>query len=202
MFGQTPRLRRIAVCFTLLLAGWSTAAVAIDPLTLILLRLLRDQIITRSLEAVATPAAVDPTAPTHQPLTIPAPEYDLGDARLKMLIDEGFVHLLPAQRQEVFLSVKKMLADPKNAAAQAYIVQELALKASAVRQAHERMIRLTQAEKQAIAAQAREEYVRMDPEERELMVTVLRTGGVPIPRDLAEMILAEFARPLLVAGPN
>ncbi len=192
-------MSRAASCWhrllvTLLFIGYSGSAVAVDPLTLVLLRMLRDQIISRSLEAVATAPATVPGAPTHQPLIIPEAPFDLGDERLKALIDEGFLHLAPVQRQEIFASVKKLLADPKNAAARPMIIEELAIKASAVRQAHERLNGLSRSEKQAIAAQAREEYEKLAPEERVQMVDVLRAGVVPIPRDLSELILVEFSR--------
>jgi hypothetical protein len=175
----------------LLLAVWSTTAVAADPLTLILLRLLRDQIISSSIEAAVTSAAR--SAPRKvEPLLFPPAPYDLGDDRLRALINEGFVHLTASQREEVFLSVKNALADPKHAAARPVIIQELALKASAVRQAHEQLNSLSYNDKRTIARQAREEYQKLPEEERLQMVQVLQSGIAPIPRDLNDMMLAEF----------
>lgn len=172
-------------------ATMSTSAAAADPLTLILLRMLRDQVISSSIQSAVEDAP--PGAPQKtEPIMIPPAPYDLGDEKLRALINEGFVHLTAAQREEVFTSVKRALADPQHAAARPVIIQELALKASAVRQAHEHLNNLSYGDKINIAVQAREEYVKLPEEERLQMIQVLQSGVVPIPRDLNDMILAEF----------
>jgi hypothetical protein len=130
--------------------------------------------------------------PPAGPIVFPAHPYDLDDGKLRTLIQEGFLHLTPAQRDEVFASVKRILADPKNAPMRFHIIEELALKASAVRQAHEQLNNLSDARKRLIATEAREEYTRLSPEERQQMLAVLQSGVMPIPRDLNDMILAEF----------
>jgi hypothetical protein len=109
-----------------------------------------------------------------------------------VLIDEGFVHLTTAQRDEVFAGVKRILDDPKNSVIRLQIIEELALKASAVRQAHEQLNNLPDERKRAIVNEAREAYVALPAEEREHMIAVLASGVAPIPRDLNEMMLAEF----------
>lgn len=172
-------------------ATTSTSAAAADPLTLILLRMLRDQVISSSIQS-AVEGASPGTPQKTEPIMIPPAPYDLGDEKLRALINEGFVHLTAAQREEVFTSVKRALADPQHAAARPVIIQELALKASAVRQAHEHLNNLSYGDKKNIAVQAREEYVKLPEEERLQMIQVLQSGVVPIPRDLNDMILAEF----------
>lgn len=175
----------------LVLAVFSSAAVATDPLTLILLRLLRDQIVSSSIEStIEQGMRGDSRKP--EPLLFPRAPYDLGDEKLRVLIDEGFVHLTAAQRDEVFANLKRALADPKNAAARPVIIHELAVKASALRQAHEHLNNLSFGDKRNIVAQAREEYVKLPEEERLQMLQVLQSGVAPIPRDLNDMILAEF----------
>jgi DNA-binding PucR family transcriptional regulator len=181
-------LRRTVI--GVLLAISSSAAVAADPLTLILLRILRDQIITAAAEAAYD--RLQAPKPPAGPIVFPAHPYDLDDARLRTLIEEGFVHLTSAQRDEVYASVKRILADPKNASIRFHIIEDLALKASAVRQAHEQLNNLSDVRKRAIASEAREEYRRLKPEERQQMLAVLRSGVMPIPRDLNDMMLAEF----------
>lgn len=175
----------------LMLAVWSSAAVATDPITLILLRLLRDQIVSSSIET-AIEQGSDSAPKKVAPLLFPQAPYDLGDEKLRALIDEGFVHLTAAQREEVFVSLKRALADPKNAAARPVIINELALKASALRQAHEHLNNLSFGDKRNIVTQAREEYVKLPEEERLQMIQVLQSGIAPIPRDLNDMMLAEF----------
>lgn len=181
-------LRRSVIC--LVLALWPSVSIAVDPLTIFLLRMLRDQVISRTMES-----AIEEAQRKDEPsaLVIPPAPYDLDDHKLRMLIDEGFVHLSAAQREEVLAAVKRALSDPKNAAIRPMIVQELAVKASAVREAHERLANLSPAEKRAIAAQARDEYQKLPPEERQQMLNVLQSGVAPLPRDLNDMILAEFS---------
>ncbi|OGA47859.1 MAG: hypothetical protein A3F74_24570 [Betaproteobacteria bacterium RIFCSPLOWO2_12_FULL_62_58] len=181
----------------MLLALWPSVAFAVDPLTLFLLRMLRDQIISSGIETAIEGVQRNEPQPV---LVIPPAPYDLDDRKLRTLIDEGFVHLSSAQREEVFASVKRVLSDPKNAAMRPYLVQELAIKASAVRQAHERLTNLSQAQKRAIAAEARTEYEKLPPDERRQMFQVLQSGVVPLPRDLNEMILAEFGSVQAMAG--
>ncbi|HSN39824.1 MAG TPA: hypothetical protein VLT92_06485 [Burkholderiales bacterium] len=173
----------------LLLLIWSSASFAIDPLTLILLRMMRDQIISSSAQAVVEGAQRD-SAGSGMAFA-PSP-YMLDDRKLRTLIDEGFVYLTPAQRDEVYASVQRAFDDPKNAALRPMLVQELAQKASAARQAHERLSNLSDGEKKTIVDQMRSEYTELPPEERLQMLQVLQSGVVPIPRDLNDMILAEF----------
>lgn len=188
-------LRRILI--GLLLLTWSSASFAVDPLTLVLLRVLRDQIISHSAQTAVEgmqSADKDPKA------IIPPSPYALENSKLRALIDEGFVYLTPAQRDEVYVSVQRALADPKNANLRPMIVQELALKASAVRQAIEQLNNLSENQKQTIVSQAREEYLKLSPEERRLMVQVLQSGLAPIPRELNDRMLAEFGSVQAVAA--
>ncbi len=188
----------------LLIAMLALPAGAADPLTLILLRLLRDQIISSvasravesAIEGQKQRALLAPVRPSN-----PGRAYGMDDTQLRRLIDEGFVHLTPQQRDEVFASVKRIIDDPKNEAQVPFIISEIAIKASAVRQAHEQLNRLSAADKRLIATQAREEFEKMKPGERDEMQRVLRLRMAPLPEDLNEMILAEFARPLPEAQP-
>ena len=180
-------MRRSLVC--LMLALLPTMGFAAEPLTLLLLHIIRQQ-----LESAVENAIEQARRERERPLVVVPPDpYDVDDAKLRALIDEGFVHLSRAQRDEVFASVKRILSDPRNKSTRTVIVHELALKASAVRQAHERLAALSQPEKKALAAQARGEYEKLPVDERQQMIEVLRTGVVPLPRDLNDMILAEFS---------
>ena len=132
-------MRRSLVC--LMLALLPTMGFAAEPLTLLLLHIIRQQ-----LESAVENAIEQARRERERPLVVVPPD-----------------------------------------------LHELALKASAVRQAHERLAALSQPEKKALAAQARGEYEKLPVEERQQMIEVLRTGVVPLPRDLNDMILAEFS---------
>lgn len=178
-----------AVFFTLLFAAGSVQAA--EPLTMYLLKMLRDQMATAAIES-----AVDGGRPAPQQPSVPPAltgVYGVSEDQLRALIDTGFVHLTPAQRADVYASLTRMLADPRNAAARPLIIEELAQHASAIRGAHERLASLTMAEKRAIAVDARAEYERLSPKERDQLVQLLKSRVAPIPRDLNDLLLAEFA---------
>jgi len=189
------RVRR-GVGVTLLLVAVTVPAHAAEPLTLFLLKMLRDQIATSVIES-AVNSAVRPTA--KAPVVAPALAgvYGVDEAQLRGLIDTGFVHLSSAQRDEVYASLTRMLADPKNALARPLIIEQLAQRASAVRSAHEQLAQLSNTQKRAIVADARAEYERLRPEERDQLVQLLRSGVAPIPRDLNDQMLAAFTAPEL-----
>ena len=179
-------MRRILMC--LLLALWPAVVQAAEPLTLILLHIIRQQI-ANAVENAIEQAQKERERPV---VVIPRGPHEIDDQKLRALIDEGFVHLTRSQRDEVFASAKRILAGTENTAQRAALVQELAIKASAVRQAHERLSALSPAQKRALAIEARGEYEKLPAEERQQMMQVLQAGIVPLPRDLNEMILAEF----------
>lgn len=188
--SRLQRVRR-GVFITLLFAGGMGPACAAEPLTLFLLKMLRDQMASAAIEAAVNglpPAPVTPAPPP--PL---AGVYGVSAEQLRALIDTGFVHLTAAQRTDIYNSVLRMLADPRNALARPLIVEELAIRASAVRGAHERLAGLTPAEKRTIAIEARAEYERLPPQEREQLLKLLQARVAPIPRDLNDLILGEFA---------
>lgn len=193
------RFRR-GVFITLLLATAAVPAHAADPLTLYLLKILRDQMASSALES-----AVNSVPPTEARPSVPSAltgVYGVSEEQLRTLIDTGFVHLTAAQRAEIHASVMRMLADPQNALARPLIIEELALKASAVRGAHERLSTLTADEKRAIAVDARAEYERLPAQEREQMLQLLQSRMAPIPRELGDLILAEFSAVQRVAGAS
>lgn len=177
----------------LLLCTLSAPAYSLDPLTLILLRIVRDKVISMGIEGAVDRASVPNANRSVAPAMSRLP-LNMDDAQLQQLIDEGFVHLTASQRNEVFQHVRRILLDPQHAAEAPSIIADLAVKASAVRQAHESLRNLSVARKQRIADEAREEYEKMPPETREELAGVLRSRVIPMPADLTDMILAEFDR--------
>lgn len=138
------RVRR-GVFITLLLATAAVPAHAADPLTLYLLKMLRDQMATSVLESAVNsirPATARPPAQSAL-----AGVHGVSEEQLRVL------------------------AGPKNALARPLIVEELAMKASAVRGAYE----------------------RLPAQEREQMLQLLQARVAPIPRGLNDLILAEFS---------
>ena len=178
------RVRR-GVFITLLLAQAAAPlhAQAAEPLSLYLLRMLRDQAISKGIEAAVTSVPVPPPAPLTN-------VYGITEEQLRGLIDVGFVHLTSGQRAAIYSSLTRMLADPQNALARPLMIEELAVQASVVRGTLERLAALTSAEKRAIVADARAEYARLPDAERGQLVQLLQARVAPIPRDLNDQILA------------
>lgn len=156
---------------------------AAEPLSFYLLKLLRDQVISAGIESAMTSASVPPPAPLTN-------VYGITEVQLRGLVDEGFVHLTPAQRAEVYSSLTRILTDPKNALARPLIIEELATQASVVRGTLERLSALTVAEQRVIVDDARAEYARLPEEDRSRLVQLLQARVAPIPRDLNDQILA------------
>ncbi len=177
----------------LALAVLCAPAYSLDPLTLILLRIVRDKLISAGIEGAVDRAGANAAAPSAAPLS-PVLPLAMDDTQLRQLIDEGFVHLTASQRDEVYSHVRRILLDPKHAFEAPSILADLAIKASAVRQAHEALSNLSAARKQRIVTEAREAYEKMPPETREELASALRARLVPMPADLTDMILAEFDR--------
>ena len=174
----------------LLLTTGASPGFAAEPLSLLLLRVLRDRIVATSAQAALE--SVQRADRLSAAAALPPARDALEGEKLRALIDEGFVHLTAAQREEVHAGVRLKLADPRNAHLGPMIIQELALQASAVRQAHERLASLSDREKKDIASRAREEYASLSAEDRRQMVEAVQSGIAPIPHDLRDMILAEF----------
>jgi hypothetical protein len=188
------RLR--GVFLVVLIAMFSAPAFGADPLTLLLLRVIRDKIISAGIESAVEHAGRRASPQTAAPALLRSlpglPYAGFDEPQLRQLIDEGFIHLSASQRSEVFAGVMRIVSDPKHAADVPAIITDLAIKASAVRQAHEQINALPFARKRQIAAEAREEYEKMPVDMREQMASVLRQRMVPLPADLTDMILAEF----------
>ena len=185
-------LRKL-ICVVLLCIP--SAAWSIDPILLLLLRMARDQIIASSLEAGVEALREEPRPPAPTfgyALPSRPPERGLEEQHLKTLIDDSFLHLTSEQRAAVHASMQNILRDPQNAAIKAQILAEFALKARAVREGYRQLDNLSHAEKRALAAQAREAFRALPAAERRDFLTVLQTGMLPVPRDLSEIMVAEF----------
>ncbi|HEY9446510.1 MAG TPA: hypothetical protein VIQ62_05495 [Burkholderiales bacterium] len=193
------RARVLAVCFAFAI-GWPVPSQALDPLSLMVLRMLRDQIISAGLEAQlrAQPsresAATDARALEQAEISAPR--------ELRALIDEGFPHLDRTQRDAVYAKLRQALDDPQNAQSRGLMLQQFRVTATAAGQAHQAFSELTLEQKKAIAVQAAETYRDKPPEEMRQLIELLNASAVPIPRDLRDLMLAELAQDRSSATPR
>jgi len=175
-------------------ASFSAATLAADPLVLFLLRVLRDQVISSSIQAGVEAAQERSKAESATAAAPRAPPPPATEGQwLKGLIDESFVHLTPQQREELHASLMKILNDPKYASARSLIITEFTGQAIAIRDAHRALSQLSPDQMKAIAAEARREYERLPAEQRQQLLQVLQHGVPGMPRALNDLMLAEFS---------
>ena len=184
---------RWLVCVVLLLC--STAAYSLEPILLLLVRMMRDHAVSASVEAGVNSLRKDapPQAPSFG-YTLPNPPEPQGNAeqRLRTLIDESLLHLSAVQRDAVFAGMQKVLRDPQYAQHSSQILAEFTSTARALREGYLQLDRLSHSQKKALVLQAREEFQRLSAGERQHLFEVLKSGMLPVPRDVTEIILAEF----------
>ena len=188
------RLIRIALTiFTAFSLGWCAPAAALDPLVLLLLRMVRDSVISKSVEAGVEVVTADKEGepPAEIPRLAPLPASE--GQWLKSLIDESFVHLSAEQRAELLASLMRTLNDPRYAQMRSTILAEFTGKAIAMRDAQRRLAGLNDEQMRAIAVEARQEFERLPAEQREQMLQVLRHGIPGMPRALNDIMLAELS---------
>lgn len=169
-----------AIVIALLLA-FTGPALAVDPVLMFLLSAAREMIFKAAREHAA---AEPPATVATYPGTVVQP------ADLKRLIDESFTYLSQGQRQEIFDSLHAALMDPKNAAVRASMIEYFAQRAIAVREAQDRLTKLSQQEKALLAADFRKQVAALPDEEAAQIVDLLRRNLLPVPSDLNEMLLA------------
>ena len=175
-------------------AGWVSSAAAIDPLVLLLLRMIRDSAASSALQAGVEAAIAKPESQALPGASVPRlatlPQSE--GQWLKQLIDESFIHLSGAQREELFASLTRILNDPRYAQSRSAILGEFTGQAIALRDAHRRLAGLTPDQMRTIAVEARQEYERLPASQREQMLQVLQHGIPGMPQTLNDMMLAEF----------
>ena len=182
-------------CLIGLLILFSTSAAFADPILLLLLRMARDKAVSASVEAGVESMQQKSNIPSPvYGFALPTPPIPRGTEEqvARTLLDENFLHLTAAQRDEVFAGLQKILKDPQYAQDRARLVAEFGLTARAVRESYRGLNTLTFAEKRSLAAQAKEEYRRLPASERQQVIEVLQSGVLPMPRDLRDIMLAEF----------
>ena len=185
-------------CIAGLLIMFSTSSAMADPILLLLLRFARDKAVTASLEAgvnnMRQQYATNPSPSYGFALPTPAIPRGNEDRELRTLIDENFLHLTSAQRDAVYVDMRRILNDPQNSRDKAQLLAEFGLKAREVKDSYRSLDMLAQDDRRSLVTRAKEEYRRMPDSERQQLLDVLQSGALPIPRDLRDSMLAEFSR--------
>lgn len=174
-------------------SGWAGTAAALDPLVLLLLRMIRDSVVSSAIESgfdAATKPAPKPALPPDT-FVRPLPPQPEGQW-LRALIDESFIHLSDAQRNELHASLMLILNDTRYLDSRGMILGEFTRQAIAMRDAHRQLARLNPEQMKAIAVEARREYEQLPAAERAQLLQVLQHGIPGMPRTLNDVMLAEF----------
>jgi hypothetical protein len=183
------RTLRRGVLFTLLFFGVAAPASA-DPVLMFLLGVVRDMVIAHANRPRdAAPEVPMPDFANVYPGTSVEPDV------LRRLIDDSFLYLNSAQRREIFESLNAELLKPKNAAVRGAMIEYFAEKALMIRAAQLKLANLPYREKQRMAAEFKTELAEMTAEDQAQVGELLRSGMLPVPSDLNQLLLAAFDAP-------
>ena len=111
---------------------------------------------------------------------------------LRQLIDDSFMYLSGGQRQEIFDALHAALLNPKNAAVHGTMIEYFAEKALTVRAAQLKLAQLPWREKQRMAEEFKSELAALPEEDQAQLGEILRSGLLPVPSDLNQLLLAAF----------
>ncbi len=150
-----------------------------------LLSVAREMVQAHAARTRAAPAVVPDTSRDY-PGTGVEPEH------LRRLIDDSFIYLSDAQRKEIFDSLHEALMDPKNAAVRGTMIQYFAEKALTVRAAQLKLAQLSWRDKERLAAEFKKEISGLSDEDQTQLGELLRSGLLPVPSDLNQLLLAAF----------
>ncbi len=181
------RFLRRGVLFTLLFAGVAAPAAA-DPLLMFLLGIARDMVINHANSSKRTPEPelFLPDMSKVYPGTAVEPEH------LRRLIDDSFLYLGDGQRKEIFDALHAALLDPRNAAVRGTMIEYFAGKALTVRAAQLKLAQTPWREKQRMAEEFKSELATLPEEDQLQLGQLLRSGLLPVPSDLNQLLLAAF----------
>jgi hypothetical protein len=180
------RVLRRGVVFTALFFGIAAPAQA-DPVLMFLFSVAREMVLTH----------------VNGPKTPPAPEFlpDFGKVYpgtsvepevLRKLIDDSFLYLNSSQRGEIFEALNAHLLNPRNAAVRGAMIEYFAERALAIRAAQLQLAKMPYGEKQRIAAEFKAELLALRPEDQDELRGLLKSGLLPVPGDLNQLLLAAF----------
>jgi hypothetical protein len=182
------RVLRRGVLFTLLFAGVVTPAAA-DPLLMFLLGIARDMVINHAQTRDSRPPVPEQPMPDFSrvyPGTSVEPDV------LRRLIDDSFLYLSSSQRREIFDSLNEALLNPRNAAIRGTMIEYFAEKALLIRAAQLQLAKMPYSEKQRMAVEFKAEIAGLSEEDRAQLGQLLRSGMLPVPNDLNQLLLAAF----------
>ena len=114
---------------------------------------------------------------------------------MRRLIDDSFLYLNEGQRREIFDSLNAALLNPKNAAVRGAMIEYFADKALTIRAAQMKLAQMSWRDKQRMAEEFKAELAALPAEDQAQLGQLLRSGLLPVPGDLNQLLLAAFDAP-------
>ena len=184
------RLLRKGVLFTVLTVGLVAPAAA-DPILMFLIGIAREMVINHGMTPAANrvPELPMPDMSRVYPGTSVEPDV------MRRLIDDSFLYLNEGQRREIFDSLNAALLNPKNAAVRGAMIEYFADKALTIRAAQMKLAQMSWRNKQRMAEEFKAELAALPAEDQEQLGKLLRSGLLPVPGDLNQLLLAAFDAP-------
>jgi hypothetical protein len=181
------RALRRGILFTVLMAGLVAPAAA-DPILMFLIGIAREMVITHGTtpDNKRVPEAFVPDWSRVYPGTSVEPDH------LRRLINDSFLYLADGQRKEIFDSLHAALMNPKNAAVRGTMIEYFAEKALTIRAAQLKLASMSWRDKQRMAEEFKGELAGLSPEDQEQLGKLLKSGLLPVPGDLNQLLLAAF----------
>ena len=173
--------------FTLLFAGLAAPAAA-DPLVMFMLGIARQIVEAHA----ARPADRSPAPEAMPDMSQVYPGTAVEPEHLKRLIDDSFTYLSEHQRREIYDSLHASLSDPKNAAVRGSMIEYFVSKALTIRAAQRQLADMSWSEKERLAREFRTELAALPAEDQAELGALLRSGLLPVPNDLNQLLLAAF----------
>jgi hypothetical protein len=115
--------------------------------------------------------------------------------QIRRMIDESFFYLGDSQRREVFDALHAALMDPRNAAVRSHMIDYFTEKALTVRAVQHRLAQMSTRQKERMAEEFKTELAALSPEDQEQLGQLLRSGLLPVPGDLNQLLLTAFEAP-------
>lgn len=181
------RLTALVVGGVLLIAPVRHAAA--DPLLMFLLGFAQN-LLTSSLQE-RRPVDTTPAPPAPMPKS-PA---NMDAADLRAVVDESFGYLSRAQRAELLAGLDRALSDPANAPYKQAILAQFIGVARQVQHTHTQLDRLSAEQKRAVAVRFGDNYRSLPADRQRELAAQLHARALPVPADLAELMLAELNAP-------
>ena len=177
---------RSALLFTVLFAGLVAPASA-DPILMFLIGVARDMVINHG----TAPRAAREELPLPD-ITKVYPGTSVEPETLRRLIDDSFLYLSEGQRREIFDALHAALMNPRNAAVRGAMIEYFAEKALTIRAAQLQLARMPWQEKERVAREFKADIARLSAEDQAQLGELLRSGLLPVPTDLNQLLLAAF----------